>query len=428
MSLTSDLAKRRIDAVPRGVATATPYFISRAKNAEVWDADGRRLIDFAAGIAVLNTGHCHPRIVAAVQHQMEAYSHAAFQVMGYQPYLELAEKLNAIAPVAQPAKTILFSTGAEAAENAIKIARAATGRSAVIAFSGAFHGRTLLTLSLTGKTLPYKDSFGPMVPEVFRIPFPIEHVGISVGDSLRALHALFKTDIAANRVAAIIIEPVQGEGGFHPAPAELLVKLRELCDAQGILLVADEIQAGFGRTGKMFAIEHARVQADIVIMAKSLAGGMPLSAVTGQAAIMDAPVPGGLGGTYSGSPPACAAALAVLDIMRDEKLLERAVTLGQHTLQRLTAMSKRSDLLPIGHLRGRGSMLGFDLLKSANSDEVAIGKATEITKRAHALGLILLSCGTQSESIRLLYPLTIQMDVLDEGLSLLESALQADSS
>jgi 4-aminobutyrate aminotransferase/(S)-3-amino-2-methylpropionate transaminase len=296
----------------------------------------------------------------------------------------------------------------------------------VIAFSGAFHGRTLLTLSLTGKTLPYKDSFGPMVPEVFRIPFPIEHFGISVGDSLRALHSLFKTDIAANRVAAIIIEPVQGEGGFHPAPAELLVKLRELCDTHDIVLVADEIQAGFGRTGKMFAIEHAGVQPDIVIMAKSLGGGMPLSAVTGRAAIMDAPVPGGLGGTYSGSPPACAAALAVLDIMREEKLLERAVTLGQHTLQRLTAMSKRSDLLPIGHLRGRASMLGFDLLQSASSDEVAIGKATEITKRAHALGLILLSCGTQSESIRLLYPLTIQMEVLDEGLSLLESALKVD--
>lgn len=423
MSRTSDLAARRLRALPRGIATATPYFIAKGLNAEVWDVDDRRLIDFAAGIAVLNTGHSHPRIVAAVQHQMDAYAHAAFQVIGYEPYVELAEKLNALAPVASPAKTILFSTGAEAVENAVKIARAATGRSAVVAFNGAFHGRTLLTLSLTGKTIPYKDGFGPMVPEVFRVPFPVPHFDVSVEDSLTALQSLFKTDVAANRVAAIIIEPIQGEGGFHPAPAELLVALRKICDEHGILLIADEIQAGFGRTGKMFAIEHAGVQPDIVVMAKPLAGGMPLSAVTGRATVMDAPVPGGLGGTYAGSPPACAAALEVLAIMEDEKLLERANHLGQITRQRLLAMAKRADLHAIGHIRGRGSMLGFDLLQAHGSAQVAVGKAPEITKRAHALGLILLSCGTYSESIRLLYPLTIQTEVLDEGLSLLERAL-----
>ncbi|MGE0115096.1 MAG: 4-aminobutyrate--2-oxoglutarate transaminase [Steroidobacteraceae bacterium] len=426
MSLTSELTARRNRAIPRGLATATPFFIDRACNAEVWDVDGRRLIDFAAGIAVLNTGHSHPRIVAAVQRQMDHYAHTAIQVIAYEPYIALAEKLNALAPVAQPAKTLFFSTGAEAVENAIKIARCATGRSAVIAFGGAFHGRTLLTLSLTGKTLPYKDGFGPMVPEVFRIPFPVPHFGVRVEDSLHALQALFKNDIAAHRVAAIIVEPVQGEGGFHPAPAELLTGLRQVCDEHGILLIADEIQAGFGRTGKMFAIEHAGVQPDIVTMAKSLAGGMPLSAVTGRAAIMDAPLPGGLGGTYAGSPPACAAALEVLAIMEDEKLLERAVTLGQHTRQRLLAMARRTDLLPVGHIRGRGSMLGFDLLQAHGSDQVAVGKAAEITKRAHARGLILLSCGTYSESIRLLYPLTIQTEVLDEGLTLLESALTPD--
>ncbi|MGC3980366.1 MAG: 4-aminobutyrate--2-oxoglutarate transaminase [Steroidobacteraceae bacterium] len=422
----SDLATRRLQAIPRGVNTATPFFITQGRNAEVWDADGRRLIDFAAGIAVLNTGHSHPRIVAAVQRQMEQYAHAAFQVIGYQPYIELAEKLNALAPVAQPAKTILFSTGAEAVENAIKIARYATGRSAVIAFSGAFHGRTLLTLSLTGKTVPYKEGFGPMMPEVFRVPFPVPHFGVSVTDSLDALHSLFKTDVAPHRVAAIIIEPIQGEGGFHPAPAELLVALRKLCDEHGILLIVDEIQTGFGRTGKMFAIEHAHVQPDLVVMAKSLAGGLPMSAITGRAAVMDAPPPGGLGGTYSGSPLGCVAALEVLSIMQDEKLLEHADLLGQRARQRLLAMAQREDLLPIGHIRGRGSMLGFDLLQQRGKSDVAIGKASEITKRAHALGLILLACGTQSESIRLLYPLTIQTEVLDEGLSLLEAALKLE--
>ncbi len=424
MNQTSELAARRQHAIPRGLSTATPFFIAKGRNAEVWDADGRRFIDFAAGIAVLNTGHSHPRILAAVQRQLENYGHAAYQVIGYEPYIKLAEELNALAPVAQPAKTILFSTGAEAVENAVKIARAATGRSAVVAFGGAFHGRTLLTLSLTGKTLPYKDSFGPMVPEVFRIPFPVPHFGVTVEDSLNALQSLFRTDIAAPRVAAIIIEPIQGEGGFHPASAELLVGLRKICDQHGIVLIADEIQSGFGRTGKMFAMEHAGVQPDIVVMAKALAGGMPLSAVTGRAAIMDAPLPGGLGGTYSGAPAACAAALEVLAIMRDEHLLERAVTLGQHTRQRLLAIAKRTDLLPIGHIRGRGSMLGFDLLQSRDAAQVATGKGAEVAKRAHQLGLILLSCGTQSESIRLLYPLTIEMEVLDEGLNLLETALQ----
>jgi 4-aminobutyrate aminotransferase/(S)-3-amino-2-methylpropionate transaminase len=418
------LAERRARAVPRGVATATSFFIQRAENAQIWDVEDRRLIDFATGIAVLNTGHRHPAVVEAVERQLQLYTHAAFQVMAYEPYIALAERLNVIAPVRGPAKTILFSTGAEAIENAIKIARVATRRSAIVAFSGAFHGRTLMALSLTGKSAPYKTGFGALPGDVYRVPFPIAHYGVSVQDSLRALDYVFRTDAAPDRVAAIVIEPVQGEGGFHPAPRELLTALRELCDTHGILLIVDEIQTGFARTGRMFALEHANVSADLLVAAKSLAGGLPLSAVIGNATIMDAPEPGGLGGTYAGSPLACAAALAVLDVIERERLIDRANELGDLARVRLAAMARQSDLQPIGHVRGLGAMIGFDILARRDADEVLVAGSGPVTKRAHELGLIVLTCGTQGESIRLLFPLTASDDIVEEGLDLLAKALR----
>lgn len=420
------LLERRQLAVPRGVASATRVFIDRAENAEVWDVAGRRFIDFASGIAVLNTGHRHPAIVAAVEQQLRRYTHAAFQVTAYEPYIELAERLNAIAPVRGPAKTILFSTGAEAVENAVKIARAATRRDAVIAFSGAFHGRTMLALALTGKTVPYKQGFGRLSGDVHRVPFPVEHRGISVQDSLDAIEQIFRCDVAPSQVAAIILEPVQGEGGFHPAPAALMKALRALCDAHGILLIADEVQTGFARTGRMFALEHSGVQADLLIAAKALAGGLPLSAVVGTGSVMDAPEPGGLGGTYAGSPLACAAALEVLNVIEREQLITRANTLGERARARLEAMKGRAELQPIGHVRGLGSMIGFDVLARRGFDEVLPGGSTPVVQRAHQLGLLLLSCGTQSEGIRLLFPLTAPDHIVDEGLGLLERALRPD--
>ena len=423
MSSNSDLLARRMAAVPRGVSTAAPVFAARAENAEIWDAEGKRYVDFAGGIAVLNTGHRHPKIMAAVARQLELYTHTAFQVMAYEPYVELAERLNALAPFKGPAKTILFTTGAEAAENAVKMARAATGRSAVIAFTGGFHGRTLLTMAMTGKVLPYKRAFAPLPSEVYHVPFPIPHYNTAVEDSLKALQFLFKADVEPARVAAIIIEPVQGEGGFHTAPPELLKALRKICDDNGILLIADEIQSGFARTGKMFAIEHSGVEPDLVTIAKSLAGGFPLSGVIGRAAIMDATEPGGLGGTYAGSPVACAAALAVLDVIRDEKLLARADAIGERLKQRLNVIAKRNDTAPIAAIRGQGAMIAFDIVKSRGTHDPDGDAAKRVTTLALANGLVLLSCGIYGETIRILVPLTASDTVVDEGLDRLEKAL-----
>ncbi|MGB7410470.1 MAG: 4-aminobutyrate--2-oxoglutarate transaminase, partial [Sphingopyxis granuli] len=379
MSQNALLLSRRAAAVPQGVATATPLFAERAENAELWDADGARYIDFAGGIAVLNVGHRHPHVIAAVRDQLDRYTHTAFQVVAYEPYVALCERLNALAPIAGPAKTILFTTGAEAVENAVKIARAATGRPGVIAFGGGFHGRTLLTMAMTGKVLPYKRSFGPLPGEVFHLPFPIAHYGVGVEDSLRALSLLFAADIEPSRVAAIIVEPVQGEGGFHMAPPELLQALRRICDEHGILLIADEVQTGFARTGRMFGIEHGGVEPDLMTVAKSLAGGFPLSGVIGRADIMDAAQPGGLGGTYAGSPVACAAALAVLDVIEEEGLIARANAIGDRLRTTLAAFAARNDLLPIGHVRGPGAMVAFDLLAARGGDEPDGAAAKRVT-------------------------------------------------
>lgn len=428
MTTNASLQQRRLDAIPRGVGIATQIFADRAENAELWDVEGRRYIDFAGGIAVLNVGHRHPKVTAAVEAQLARFTHAAFQVTAYEPYIALCERLNTLVPIAAPAKSILFSTGAEAVENSIKIARAATGRHAVVAFSGGFHGRSFMAMALTGKTAPYKKGFGPLPGGVFHLPFPTPHAGASVEAALDALQRVFKADVPAEDVAAILIEPVQGEGGFHPAPPELLKALREICDANGILLIADEVQTGIGRTGRLFAMEHSGVRPDLITVAKSLGGGLPLSAVVGRAEVMDAVAPGGLGGTYAGSPLACAAALAVLDAMAAERLPERANALGEKVRARVAAWQQREDLRPVGHLRGLGAMLAFDLLKARDGDAVDPEAAAAVLKRAHALGLIVLGCGGDGEAIRLLFPLTISDALLEDGLDLLEQALKVEGN
>ncbi|MBU2191598.1 MAG: 4-aminobutyrate--2-oxoglutarate transaminase [Alphaproteobacteria bacterium] len=425
MTSNSALQARRTAAIPRGVATAYPVFAERAEGSELWDVDGRRFIDFGGGIAVLNTGHRHPKVVKAVRDQLDHYTHTAFQIVPYEPYIELCEKLNALAPFSGEAKSILFSTGAEAVENAVKIARAATGRTNIIAFSGAFHGRTLMTSALTGKVAPYKKKFGPMPAGVWHVPFPVAQHGVTVADTLKAIEYLFRADVDPVNVAAIIIDPVQGEGGFYPAPTELLTALRAICDEHGILLIADEVQTGFARTGKMFGIENSGVEPDLMTIAKSLAGGFPLSGVVGRAAIMDAPDPGGLGGTYAGSPLACAAALAVLDVIAEEKLIDRANVLGDRIKGELARIAQRNDTVPMSAIRGPGAMVAFDIVKSRGAEEPDADATKRVTAAALAEGLVLLSCGVHANTIRILMPLTISDEILAEGMGKLEKALVA---
>ncbi len=425
MTTNSALQARREAAVPRGVASAHAVFAARAENAELWDVEGNRYIDFAGGIAVLNTGHRHPKVMAAVAAQLANFTHTCFQVSPYESYIELAERLNRLAPINGPAKTIFFTTGAEALENAIKIARAATGRSGVITFAGGYHGRTMLTMAMTGKVLPYKKRFGPLPAEIYHVPFPHQPFGVTVEDSLRAIDMLFRADIEPERTAAIVLEPVQGEGGFIQAPEELLQALRKLCDKNGILLIADEVQTGFARTGKMFCMEHSGVKPDLMTVAKSLAGGFPLSAVIGRADIMDAAEPGGLGGTYAGSPIACAAALAVLDVIEDEKLIERANHIGARMKSRLEAVSMRNNTVPIAAIRGPGAMVAFDIVKTRGTHEPDAETTKKVLAKARNHGLILISCGVYGNAVRLLVPLTASDDLIDEGLDILELALAA---
>jgi len=422
----SDLQQRRQNAIPRGVSNSLAVYAERAANAELWDVEGKRYIDFASGIAVLNTGHLHPKVKAAIAEQLEKFTHTCFQVTPYESYVALAEKLNELAPGTTPKKTIFLTTGAEAIENAVKIARFHTKRSAVITFSGGFHGRTLACISLTGKVQPYKAGFGPMMPEVYHIPFPMTYHGVSVEDSLTALYELFKADVDPARVAAIIIEPVLGEGGFYQAPNELLRKLRTLCDQHGILLIADEIQTGFGRTGRMFAIEHSGVEPDLMTIAKSVSGGVPLSAVTGKADIMDAPGPGGLGGTFAGSPLACAAGLAVLDVIREEQLLNRADHIGRFMTSRLKGLQVRFPC--IGDIRALGAMVAIELVKKGSAEHPDAELTKALIQVAGRKGLILLSCGIYGNVVRFLAPLTIPDALLKEGFNLFEQALQEVAS
>jgi len=419
-SRNEQLLARKAAATPRGVGVMAPFFADRAQGAELWDVEGRRFIDFAGGIAVMNVGHGHPKVVAAIEEQLKRFTHTCYQVVPYESYVALAEKLNTLTPGTHAKKTALFSTGAEAIENAIKIARAYTKRSGVVAFGGAFHGRSMFAVALTGKVQPYKAGFGPFPPEIYHAPFPCHCA--SLDEVKKAVHHLFKADIEPSRVAAIVFEPVQGEGGFNVIQAEAVHWLRALCDEHGIVLIADEVQTGFGRTGKMFAMEHFGVVPDIMVIAKSLAAGTPLSAVCGRAEIMDAPAPGGLGGTYAGNPLATAAALAVIDVMRDERLPERGAVLGDQLQAHLNAM--RAAVPQIADVRGLGAMVAVEFNRPGSTEPDA-----DFTKRVQAealkRGLILLTCGVNANVLRFLFPLTIPQPLFDEALILLREAIEA---
>lgn len=422
----ASLQTRRENAVVRGVSTLLPRFIERAENARMWDVEGKEYIDFAGGIAVLNTGHMHATVKAAVTEQMERFSHTCFQINPYREYVQLAERLNDLVPGSGPHKTLLLSTGAEAVENAIKIARAHTGRPGVIAFSGAFHGRTMMGLALTGKVVPYKTGFGPLPSSVYHLPYPMAYHGVTLEQTRAAMNALFKTEIGPDRIAAIIIEPVQGEGGFYQADPVFLRELRQVCDQHGIVLIADEIQSGFARTGRMFAIEHSGVEPDIITMAKSLAGGFPLAAVTGKAEIMDAPGPGGLGGTYAGSPIGCAAANAVLDVIEQEQLCPRAESIGKLMIEALEAMRRKPPLAKvIGDVRGLGAMVAMELVEQGDANRPAADLTRVLVQRCAEDGLIILPCGVYGNVIRFLAPLTADDELLRQGLGILENAMLA---
>lgn len=420
--LNTEISARKDEAISRGVGMQTQIYVDHAKNAEVWDVEGTRYIDFAAGIAVVNTGHCHPKVMAAVQRQMESFTHTCHQVLPYENYVSLAERLNAAVSGDFAKKTVFVTTGAEAVENAIKVARAFTGRPAVIAFGGAFHGRTFMGMSLTGKVAPYKQGFGAMMPDVYHVPFPIDLHGVSTQDSMNALNKLFAADLDPARVAAIIFEPVQGEGGFYPAPAELVQKLRSLCDKHGIVMVADEIQTGFARTGNLFAMDGYGIAPDITTMAKGLAGGLPLAAVVGKKEIMDAAGPGGLGGTYGGNPLGIAAAHAVLDVIEEENLCARANELGSRLRQRLEAI--RATTPELVDVRGPGFMVAAEFNTadgSAPSPEFTQKIRAEALKR----NLILLTCGVHGNVVRFLAPITIQDEIMTEALDILEDSIAA---
>lgn len=420
----SDWQKRKEVAIARGQGNIASVYIESAKNAELWDVEGRRYIDFGTGIAVCNTGHLHPKVKASVQNQLDKFSHTCVMVTPYDSAVCLAERLNELAPGNSLKKTVFVTTGAEAVENSVKIARAHTGRRGVIAFNGGFHGRTLLAMGLTGKITPYKNLFGPFPGEVYHAPFPIEYHDISVKDSLRALKTLFKVAIDAADVAAIVIEPVQGEGGFYTAPTEFLQALRKVCDEYGIVLIVDEIQTGFGRTGKFFAIEYADVEPDLITVAKGLAGGFPLAAVVGKTEIMDAPLPGGLGGTYAGSPISCSAALAVIDAIEEENLVGRANEIGLKFRQRLQEIQSKFPEV-IGEIRAeRGAMIAIELVMDGDATQPDANLTKEIVGEAYRNGLALLSCGVNANVIRFLPALTIEDELIEEGLEIFEECFK----
>ncbi len=422
MTSNEELKRRREAAVPRGVGTAhAGIFAERAKNAEIWDVEGRRFIDFASGIAVTNLGHAHPELVAAATAQLERFIHVCFQVTPYDSYVALAERLNALAPGKTPKKTIFLSTGAEAVENAVKIARVATGRPGVIAFSGGFHGRTMMGMALTGKVAPYKIGFGPFPSDIYHVPFPAPFLGITEADSLAAIDMLFRADVDPARVGAILLEPVQGEGGFYPVSASFMGALRALCDRHGILLIVDEVQTGFARTGRMFATEHFDIEPDLMTAAKSIAGGFPLSAVIGKADIMDAVHPGGLGGTYGGSPVACAAGLAVLDIIERDALCARADEIGKRITGHFTKLQQNDK--GIGDIRALGAMSAIELVVASDPTQPDAARTSTIVEGARARGLLLLQCGVRGNVIRFLPPLTIEDGILDEALDILTGML-----
>ena len=411
------LLEGRAAEVARGISNAHPIFIDRARGVKLWDTDGKEYLDFVGGIGVMNVGHSHPRVIAAARDQLERFTHTCFQVAMYDGYVKLAQRLNRLAPGKSPKKTLLLSSGAEATENAVKIAREHTGRPAVIAFQHGFHGRTLLALTMTGKNEPYKQHFGPFCGDVYHSPYPYEYHGWTTERCLGALDELFESSIARDRVAAIIVEPVLGEGGFVPAPVEFLRALRDIATRNGSVLICDEIQSGFGRTGTMFDIEHAGVEPDLLCLAKSIAAGLPLAAVVGKAEIMDAPGPGGLGGTYAGNPVACAAALAVLDVFEEERLVERAGVIGERVSAALHALQQRYPKW-IGDVRGRGAMMAMEFVDTDGAEPVT----KRIVAKARERGLLLLTAGAKSCVIRVLVPLVVSDAELDDGLNRLGAA------
>ncbi|HEX3644817.1 MAG TPA: 4-aminobutyrate--2-oxoglutarate transaminase [Vicinamibacterales bacterium] len=416
---TSVAARER--HVPRGLSNTHAIFVDRGEGTRVWDTAGKEYLDFTSGIGVLNTGHRHPLVVRAVREQLDRLMHTCFQVTMYEPYVTLAARLSALAGGVDTHKTVLFTTGAEAVENAVKIARAHTRRSAIVAFSGAFHGRSLLALSMTASSPAYRQNFGPFAPEVYRAPYPDDYRGWTTDRAIDALEELFSTEVTPEQIAAVVIEPELGEGGFIPAPAPFMRRLRDLTRAHGIVLVADEVQSGFGRTGRMFGYQHSGIEPDLVVMAKSLAAGLPLSAVTGPAAIMDTPLPGGLGGTYGGNPLACASALAVLDVFETEGLVARAAAIGEQLRAALLRLQARVP--QIGDVRGLGAMLAIELVVDPATREPDAGLAQRIIDRARDRGLLLLKCGPHKNVVRLLPPLTASSDEMMSAAARLESAV-----
>ena len=418
-----ELLARHDAAVARPLAVFIPVVAQEARGALVTDVDGNTFVDFTGGVGVLNVGHSHPRVVEAITEQASRFTHTDYTVVPYEPYVELAERLGALVPISGPVKAGFFNSGAEAVENAIKVARLATGRPAVVAFEGGFHGRTLMALSLTSKPHPYKAGMGPFAPEVYRAPFPNAYRGPDAAEALAALERLFATHVAAEQVAAIVFEPQQGEGGFLPAPPEFVAGLRRLCDAHGIVLVADEVQTGFARTGRLFAMEHFGVEPDLVTLAKSIAAGLPLSAVVGRAELLDAPHEGALGGTYVGNPVALAAALAVLDVIEEEELVQRAQAIGETLRRRMLGWQSRFPA--IGDVRGLGAMLAVELVRDPLTKEPAPELATAVVEAAAERGLLLLKAGLHGNCIRVLCPLVITDAELEEAADAWEAALDA---
>ncbi|WGK61453.1 4-aminobutyrate--2-oxoglutarate transaminase [Halopseudomonas sp. SMJS2] len=415
------LMQRREQAVPRGVGQIHPVFIEHAENATIVDVEGRQYIDFAGGIAVLNTGHRHPKVIDAVKRQLELYTHTCFQVVAYGPYVELCERINALVPGDFAKKTLLVTTGSEALENAVKIARAATGRAGVIAFAGGYHGRTMMTLAMTGKVMPYASGMGLMPGGVFRARFPDALHGVSEDDAIDSIEQIFKNDAEPRDIAALVVEPVQGEGGFRMASPQFMQRLRALCDLHGIVLIADEVQTGAGRTGSFFAMEQMGVTADLTTFAKSVAGGFPLAGVCGRTELMDAIAPGGLGGTYAGNPVSCAAALAVLDVFEEENLLARARTLGDMLTSRLRQLAESDKR--IAEVRGLGAMVAFELMKPDGAPDPEL--ASRLVMRAREKQLLLLSCGQYANVIRILVPLTATDGEVEEGMAIMAGCLAA---
>ncbi|SOB77327.1 4-aminobutyrate aminotransferase / (S)-3-amino-2-methylpropionate transaminase [Marinobacter sp. LV10R510-11A] len=408
--------------VAAGAASPNEQFADHATNSELWDADGKRMIDFAGGIGVLNIGHRHPKVVEAIKAQLDKLMHTCQTVMPYEGYVRLAQKLSEVTPVKGHAKVMLANSGAEALENAVKIARASTGRTNVICFNGGYHGRTFMTMAMNGKAAPYQTDFGPMPGCVFRAPYPVPYHGVSEEEALRGLHMTMKTDSPANQTAAIVLEPVLGEGGFYAAPTSFLKALRKICDDTGILLIIDEVQSGFGRTGKMFAIEHSGVEADIITMAKSMADGMPISAIVGTDKVMDSSGPNSLGGTYTGSPTACAAALAVFKVFEEEDILGKSVRLGEKLNERFTQWQEK--FTHVDNVRCLGPMAAFEMVESKENRKPMPELTAAITKKAKEKGLILLSCGMYGNTLRFLMPVTIEDNILEEGLAIVEECLK----